>query len=73
MALDGNERDESTELCSSCSLRNSWDGREGKVAMVSEARDRCDSRVVEPVSLEGRVEERVLSGLGEEKELLSWG
>lgn len=44
------------------------------MAVVSEARVRCDS-TVEPVSLEGRVEERVLSGLGDEKELLSlrWG
>lgn len=35
----GSDREESTELFS-CSLRNSWEGREGRVAVVSVVMDR---------------------------------
>lgn len=62
MLLDGSERDDSTEWFS-CSLRSSWEGREGIVAVV------CES-IVE-LSLVWRVDDLPLSGLAVENVLAS--
>lgn len=62
MLLDGSERDDSTEWFS-CSLRSSWDGRDGIVVVV------CES-IVE-LSLVRRVDDLPLSGLAVENVLAS--